>query len=202
MISLANLTAVFAFVLPMAGTAPVYAGPNSMATAAVEDVTAPTLSKNLAQGSAMGGERSVPKRSVSVSLQILKEDLFFGQIRLQRRVFIRISPRGISNRRNMLAQLPVRTRRYKERKSERCVPIGQIAGVETGHGNRLLLFLEDAEIMSVSLEKACRAKDFYSGFYVDQTDDGKMCAKRDILQSRNGARCDIERIMELVEIDD
>ncbi|MEM1194859.1 MAG: hypothetical protein AAGH57_02045 [Pseudomonadota bacterium] len=202
MTSLASIAAVFAFILPIAGAGPVLVERKPMETASIEEAAAPVSSKTLSQNASLGGERRAPDRNASASLGALKDGVVFGQIRLQRRVFIRISPRGISNRRNMLAQLPVRTRRYKERKAERCVRIGQIAGVETGHGNRLLLFLEDAEIMSVSLEKACRAKDFYSGFYVDQTEDGKMCAKRDTLQSRNGARCDVERIMELVEIDD
>ena len=146
--------------------------------------------------------QSADSRAEPTSPQTLKEALIVRQVRLKQRVFIRIAPRGIAARRNMLAELPVRTRRYKERKAERCVNVKRIAGVETGNGNRLLLFLEDAEIMSVSLEKACRARDFYSGFYLDQNKDGKMCAERDVLQSRNGARCDIERIMELVAIED
>ena len=140
----------------------------------------------------------------SASLEAFKDALLAGQIRFERRVIVRISPRGVGNRRNMLARLPTRanTTRYKERKAERCVPVNRIAGVETGSGNRLLLFLQDSQIMSLNLEKACRAKDFYSGFYVEPNKDGNLCVDRDTLQSRNGARCDIERMMELVAIDD
>ena len=127
-----------------------------------------------------------------------------GQIRIERRVYVRIAPRSVAARRNMLAQLPVRSapRRYKEQKAEKCVAVEQIAGVETGSGNRLLLFLRDAEILSVNLEKACRARDFYSGFYVERSEDGKLCVQRDTLQSRNGARCDIARMMQLEAIEE
>ncbi|MEM6828387.1 MAG: hypothetical protein AAF553_10625, partial [Pseudomonadota bacterium] len=115
-----------------------------------------------------------------------------------------IAPRRVSDRRNMLAQLPVRApvTRYEERDSTRCVEIQQIAGVETGSGNRLLLFMRDADILSINLEKACRARDFYSGFYVEPNEDGKLCVSRDILKSRNGARCNIKRMMELEELDE
>lgn len=125
-----------------------------------------------------------------------------GRLRIEQRVFVRIAPRAVATRRNMLAQLPVRARRYEEKKPERCVPVAQIAGVETGSGNRLLLFMRDAGIMSVNLEKACRARDFYAGFYVERNKDGKLCVARDTLQSRNGARCDIARMMELKALKD
>ena len=51
---------------------------------------------------------------------------------------------------------------------DRCVPISGISGVQTGNGNRLLLFLRDQRIISVNLERACRARDFYSGFYIER----------------------------------
>jgi hypothetical protein len=127
-----------------------------------------------------------------------------GSIRIEQRVYVRIAPRSVAARRNMLAQLPVqpRAQRYEEEKAEKCVPVSRIAGVETGSGNRLLLFLRDRGIMSVNLEKACRARDFYAGFYVERNKDGKLCVNRDTLQSRNGARCDIERMMQLKALEE
>lgn len=143
--------------------------------------------------------RSVPLHSLKVTLRQSTEQ---GTVRIERRVYVRIAPRSVSARRNMLAQLPVRSRRYEEKASANCVPVSRIAGVETGSGNRLLLFLRDRKIMSVNLEKACRARDFYSGFYVERKKDGKLCVNRDTLQSRNGARCDIARMMQLKAIEE
>ncbi len=127
------------------------------------------------------------------------------QIRVRQRVFVRITPRNnSSNRRNLVARPPqtLVSTRYKERKANDCVPVKRISSVQTGSGNRLILFMEDAQVMSINLEKACRARDFYAGFYVDKNEDGKMCVSRDTLQARNGAKCSIERMMQLVEVDD
>lgn len=164
-----------------------------------------------AVGPAQAGEISkfpeviqYPVSGQSSTMASLKVTYNQSQIRIERRVYVRIAPRSVAARRNMLAQLPVRSalRRFKEQKAEKCVAVEQIAGVETGSGNRLLLFLRDAEILSVNLEKACRARDFYSGFYVERNEDGKLCVQRDTLQSRNGARCDIARMMQLKAVED
>lgn len=147
---------------------------------------------------------TAPQSATAASMEALIDGLRLRQIRIEQRVIVRIAPQRAGSRRNLLAQLPVRTRttRYQERKKAQCVKLEQIAGVETGSGNRLLLFMRDAEIMSINLEKACRARDFYSGFYVERNKDGNMCVDRDTLQSRNGARCDIERMMQLEAIED
>ena len=126
------------------------------------------------------------------------------QIRIERRVILRIQPYRSRTRNELLAQLPQRAiqTEYEERKMDKCVPVSGIAGVQTGSGNRLILFLRDARIVSANLEKACRARDFYSGFYVEKNDDGKLCVDRDKLQSRSGAKCEVERMRQLVAVDD
>jgi hypothetical protein len=61
-----------------------------------------------------------------------------------------------------------------------------------------MLYLRDQRIISANLEKACSARDFYSGFYVDQNSDGLLCVDRDKLHSRTGANCEVERMRQLV----
>jgi hypothetical protein len=125
------------------------------------------------------------------------------QFRIEQRVVIRISPRQPTpQEEDLLSQLPRQqlNARYEERKMDQCVPISGIAGVQTGSGNRLLLFLRDQRIVTLNLEKACRARDFYSGFYVEQNADGKLCVDRDLLQSRTGAKCEVERMRQLVAV--
>ena len=116
---------------------------------------------------------------------------------------IRISPQRQSNRNSLLAQLPQRGLRttFEEREMERCVPMSGISGVQTGTGNRLLLFLRDDRIVSINLERACRARDFYSGFYIERSEDGQLCVGRDELQSRSGAKCEVERMRQLVAVE-
>ena len=131
-----------------------------------------------------------------------QDDQVTHQIRIEQRVIIRVSPSR--PRQQMLADLPQQSvkPRYEERKMEKCIPVSNIAGVQTGSGNRLLLFMRDARIVSAQLEKACRSRDFYSGFYVEKNDDGKLCIDRDRLQSRSGAKCEVERLRQLVAVED
>lgn len=124
------------------------------------------------------------------------------QIRIEQRVVVRISPQPSAARQNLLAELPQRelSQRFEERGKEKCVALQGIAGVQTGSGNRLVLFLRDRRMISVNLEKACRARDFYSGFYVEKNKDGRLCVERDKLQSRTGASCEVETMRQLVEV--
>lgn len=134
-------------------------------------------------------------------------DAFYGgqvarQVRIDRRVTIRITPRREGPRNSLLARLPQRgmSLAYEERDTERCVPMAGISGVQTGTGNRLLLFLRDNRIFSVNLERACRARDFYAGFYIERSEDGQLCVERDELQSRSGAKCEVEAMRQLVVV--
>jgi hypothetical protein len=124
------------------------------------------------------------------------------QVRIEQRVVVRITPQPPAARQNLLADLPQRelAPRFEERGKEKCVALEGIAGVQTGSGNRLVLFLRDRRMISVNLEKSCRARDFYSGFYVEKSKDGRLCVERDKLQSRTGARCEVEAMRQLVEV--
>ena len=121
------------------------------------------------------------------------------QVRIERSITIRIAPRAPLPRGELL-DLPERMPpRLTERSMGRCVPVSGISGVQVGRDNRLLLFMRDRRIVSLGLEKACRARDFYSGFYVERHSDGQICVDRDRLQSRNGANCALTRMRQLVE---
>ena len=199
--SFAEIAAPLALVLPIAGLGS--AGASMDASQFRPDSAKPEAAQ-LSEAPDVALPVEAPVAQGPVSFDAFKESLRWGQITVRQRVYIRIAPRRGSMRRNMLArsQQQTRTTRYEEGKSNRCVPVESISDVQTGSGNRLLLFMRDAEIMSLNLEKACRAKDFYAGFYVERNKDGKLCVNRDTLQSRNGARCEIERMAQLVAIED
>jgi hypothetical protein len=84
----------------------------------------------------------------------------------------------------------------------RCVSVSNISGVQPDNGGRLILFLRDRRMVSAVLERACRARDFYSGFYIERTTDGQLCVDRDTLLSRSGANCKLTRIRQLVDADE
>ncbi|MEO1730268.1 MAG: hypothetical protein AAFR64_05980 [Pseudomonadota bacterium] len=201
--SFAEIAAPLALILPIAGLGSAGASMDAVQDP-VEIATPEPLQLSEAPDVAL--PVAAPVAPGPSSFDAFKESLRWGQMTVRQRVYIRIGPRrgSMRMRRDMLArsQQQTTTQRYEEGKSNRCVPVESISNVQTGSGNRLLLFMRDAEIMSLNLEKACRAKDFYAGFYVEQSKDGKLCVNRDTLQSRNGARCEIERMAQLVAIED
>ena len=126
------------------------------------------------------------------------------QVRIERRVTIRIAPQSRVQRQSLIAELPQPPQplRYEERKIGKCLAVSDISAVRTGSGNRLVLLLSDRRMVSAKLEKSCRAREFVSGFYLERHEDGMLCVERDKLQSRAGANCELTRIRELVPIYD
>jgi hypothetical protein len=127
------------------------------------------------------------------------------QLRIEQHMSIRIAPSGPMTRPPNII-LDFRQReigpRLVERKIGKCIPVSGIAAVKPDMGNRLILFMRDRRMISAQLERACRGRDFYSGFYVDRTPDGQLCVDRDTLLSRSGANCKVSRIRQLVEPDE
>jgi hypothetical protein len=124
------------------------------------------------------------------------------QVRIEQRVVVRVSPRLPA--RELLAALPQAPHRagLKERKVGKCLAMGGIAGVQIEQEDRLLLFMRDQRLISADLEKACAARDFYSGFYLERSGDGMLCVNRDMLHARTGATCSVSRLRQLVAKDD
>jgi hypothetical protein len=131
---------------------------------------------------------SQPSRRASNPLSAFHDSQVARQVRIEQRVVVRIAPRPATKRQSLLARLPKREldARYEEREMDGCVAVEKIAGVQTGSGNRLLFFLSDRRTITVNLEKSCHARDFYSGFYVERREDGKLCVDRDKIKSRTG----------------
>lgn len=124
-----------------------------------------------------------------------------NQVRIEQRITIRIAPRAGPPPppfRPFMMDQPDRPR-ISERHAGKCLPIAGIAGVQVGRDNRLMISLRDRRVISLGLEKGCRAQDFYSGFYVERSSDGQLCVDRDRLQSRSGANCALTRLRQLVE---
>jgi len=157
------------------------------------------------EGRAPISSRALPHAPLRAAapLSAFDETRTARQVRIEQRVVIRISPQRPGARQQMLTNLPreeIETR-FEERKMGKCVPLERIAGVQTGSGNRLLLFLTDKRMVTVDLEKTCHARDFYSGFYVERSEDGKFCVDRDRIKSRTGVKCEVERMRQLVAVE-
>ena len=127
-----------------------------------------------------------------------------AQVRIEQHFIWRVTPLPRPARESMMAvnPLPPSPPKLVERKMGDCIAMTSIAGGRPQSGSRLLLFLRDRRMVAANLEKACSARDFYSGFYVDKPNaDGKLCADRDRILARNGARCEISSFRLLVAED-
>ncbi|MFC4295678.1 hypothetical protein ACFO0A_11495 [Novosphingobium tardum] len=126
-----------------------------------------------------------------------------NQVRIEQRLVIRVAPVAPTRMRR-LPDPPAFSidDQYRERKVGRCVAVAGIAGVQIASDDRLLLFMRDQRLISAQLEKACSARDFYSGFYMERSEDGNLCVDRDMLQSRAGASCSLSRLRQLVAKDE
>lgn len=123
------------------------------------------------------------------------------QVRIEQRVIIRVAPaRGA--RQNLIADMPQgeMAARFREQPMRRCVVMANVAGVQSGPDNRLILFMRDRRLVSAALERTCNARAFYSGFYVERNADGLFCTGRDTLKSRTGASCGVRRFANLVAV--
>lgn len=150
------------------------------------------------------GPEPGPWRSFTDTARALREADRAGQVRIEQRVIIRIAPGtgrapGIDDRHSIFSPFPsiARAPRTIERKMAQCLPISAIARVQPD-GSRLLLFMRDQKIVSATLEKGCRPRDYYSGFLVERSVDGMLCAGRDKLLARSGANCGMDKLRQLV----
>jgi hypothetical protein len=126
------------------------------------------------------------------------------QVRIEQRMTIRITPRSAAPMPpDMFVGMPGNDGipQFTERKIGKCLSISGIASVRPDRANRLLLFMRDRRVVSAELDRSCRARDFYSGFLLEPSEDGRICVDRDTLLSRSGMNCKLTRIRELIEQD-
>ena len=98
-------------------------------------------------------------------------------------------------------RIPVRIRRlpqieWRERKGPKCVDPAGIAGAMLAGPNSVDFLLRDRSRIRAELDDACPALDFYGGFYLQPRDD-EVCARRDVIRSRMGGECRIDRFHKL-----
>ncbi len=195
------ILAPLALLLPVAGAVePARPAAEARAAGALQDQATPVQLTLPEAPEPRGFEPQGAFRIISESFRIETQD----QVRIEQRVTIRVAPRAAPVRPNMLMDMPDHdlAPRLVERGMGKCLPVSGIAGVQVSDGNRLLLFMRDHRMVSAALERACRARDFYSGFYLERNGDGQLCVDRDTLLSRNGTNCKLTRFRQLVEDDD
>lgn len=86
---------------------------------------------------------------------------------------------------------------WKEGRGPKCVAARSIAGAGLVGPTSVDLILRDRSRIRAKLEKSCPALDYYYGFYIKASEDGQICADRDMIRSRVGGQCEIEKFRAL-----
>lgn len=126
---------------------------------------------------------------VTGSAPIAAQDSRFrlSQFMVQQKVVVRVQ-----------RALPSQPIEWREKKGPKCVPLTGLAGALILKPDAVDLVLAGGDRVRARLDKDCPALNFYSGFYIKPTRDGKVCADRDAVHSRSGRMCAIEGFKRLV----
>ncbi len=129
-----------------------------------------------------------------------------AQVRIEQRIIIRVPRQSFSRSSLMPAPLPrnlppPEPPRFERRKVGKCLAMRDVTGVRVVNEDMLVLFMRDQRMIEAELERSCRAREFYQGFYMERSGDGRLCVDRDLLQARSGSKCEVEKLRQLVPKD-
>ncbi len=111
----------------------------------------------------------------------------FAQVTVRQQIIIRV-PRGA----RQVVPTGASLIHWREEDGPRCVSAESILGATMLGPNSVDLVMRDNSRVRAELENRCPALDYYYGFYVDATEDGRICAGRDFIRSRVGGECRID----------
>jgi hypothetical protein len=125
----------------------------------------------------VGGAASADGRARPVQL---------AQVTIEQSLIIRVPRRT-----------PAKPLKWKLKKGPKCVPMAAIAGAAVVADDAIDLVLQGGQRLRAHFSDRCPALDYYSGFYILPTDDGAICADRDLIRTRSGGQCEITRFSRL-----
>ncbi|KKC26384.1 hypothetical protein WP12_08605 [Sphingomonas sp. SRS2] len=114
----------------------------------------------------------------------------FAQLTIEQSLIVRV-PRRI----------PARPLKWKSKKGPKCVAMSSIAGAAVVADDAIDLVMKGGQRLRAHFSSNCPALDYYSGFYILPTNDGRICADRDMIRTRAGGQCEIRRFRKLVADD-
>ena len=114
-----------------------------------------------------------------------------AQFTIRQRVVIRVQTAP--------APLPVRTR-WREKGGPRCIDMADIQGAAVVEPSSVDVILRGGSRIRARFAASCPALDYYSGFYIAPTRDGRICAARDAVRDRAGGECAIDKLRKLTPV--
>lgn len=141
----------------------------------------------------LGGTQDQPRNPPDLRVA-QTPDVRYAQMVLRQRIIIRV-PEG--DRPVVAAGSSLI--RWRESGGPRCVPARNVIGATLGHSS-VDLIMRDNRRVRARLAQRCAGLDYYRGFYVNATADGRICADRDVIRSRYGGECNIVQFRALQPI--
>lgn len=110
--------------------------------------------------------------------------------------------RRVTVQNEIVMRVPIRPRpgprvQWHEKRGPKCIAAGNIAGAMLSGRSSVDFVMRNNRRLRAELDSDCPALDFYGGFYV-QPEDDRLCVRRDVLRSRMGGTCRIERFRMLI----
>lgn len=119
-----------------------------------------------------------------------------GAVLIQQRMVIRVPRMPVGRVAEPTVPLP--PIKWVEKRGDKCIAVGSLAGAAITRADRVDLILSGGKRLRAVLEADCPSLDFYTGFYLKPSLDGKVCARRDTIRSRSGSTCRIKAFRTLV----
>ena len=110
----------------------------------------------------------------------------FAQLTIEQSLIVRVPRRT-----------PAKPLKWKSKKGPKCVAMSSIAGAAVVADDAIDLALRGGQRLRAHFSSRCPALDYYSGFYILPTEDGRICADRDMIRTRAGGQCEIQRFRKL-----
>lgn len=129
----------------------------------------------------------------------------WAQLTIEQRVIIRIPTVRGEQRSSLMregAAPPLPAPVLKEVKGPKCLQLNRVRGAVINPTSGVTMLTVPRERFRTHFGRACRAADFYAGFYIEPNKDGAICAGRDTLHARNGSTCEIVKFSRLVPDED
>jgi hypothetical protein len=150
---------------------------------------------------------AAPEPLVSISAPRSDQASSFWQMVIEQQLIIRVPAQR--SQLNSFSAGPMQSKRatelpvvWKEKKAPKCVAMRNIMGMQAVQRDSIDLITRQRQRLRAQLNRGCRALDFYAGFYMQGSKDGKLCEDRDQIHARTGAKCEIDKFRLMVPVRD
>lgn len=150
---------------------------------------------------------AAPEPLVAIHAPTPEQIASFWQVVIEQQLIIRVPAQR--SQLNNFAAGPSHSRRapdipvvWKEKKAPKCVPMRNIMGMQAVQRDSIDIITRQNQRLRAQLNRGCRALDFYAGFYMQGSKDGRLCEDRDQIHARTGAKCEIDKFRLMVPVRD